>query len=80
MNDAEKIVREWTMQSRAISDMRISYLLRIMRNKREPLSARYAALIHCKGLYSPSSIFIPSEECMLAEIKQMIHFIDSSDK
>jgi hypothetical protein len=79
MSEAEKIAREWAMQSRAIADMRISYLLRIMRNKREPLSARYAALIHCKGLFSPSSISIPSEECMLAEIKQMLHFIDSSD-
>lgn len=45
MSEQEKINREYAMIARDLKLARESFLLRIIRNKRQPISARYAAMI-----------------------------------
>jgi hypothetical protein len=51
MSDNEKIQRELDMLARDLHAMRDAYLIRIIRNKRLPLSERYAALMQYAGIF-----------------------------
>lgn len=76
MNEIEKINREFAMIGRDLTMARESLLLRIIRNKRQPLASRFAALLHFRGLlpnYAPYS----SEESMGAELRLFLAQFDS---
>jgi hypothetical protein len=74
MSDKEKIQRELDMLARDLHAMRDAYLIRIMRNKRLPLSERYAALMQYEGQFS--QIDDLSDESLLREINQSLFEID----
>jgi hypothetical protein len=74
MNSKEKIRRQWMMLSKDLFEMRRMHLIRLMKNKRLPLSERYAALMHIQGqTIAPDS----SDESMLREIIDCLKAIDS---
>lgn len=75
MSDTEKIQRELDMLARDLHAMRDAYLIRIMRNKRLPLSERYAALMQYAGRFTlPDD---SSDEYLTNELKLMIIVLDS---
>lgn len=79
MSDYEKIMREYQMLLKDLQLARESALLRIIRNKRHPPSARYAAIIiyENRSPDSPGAISDnSSDESMIAEINEFLHEID----
>lgn len=77
MSELEKINRELMMIGNDIRLMKESALLRIIRNKRQPIAARYAAVC----LYSPDVYDTKidlSDESLISEINQFLHEIDFS--
>jgi hypothetical protein len=76
MGDNEKIQREIDMLARDLHAMRDAHLIRIMRNKRLPLSERYAALMQYAGRFKlPDD---SSDEYLSNELKLMIIVLDSA--
>jgi hypothetical protein len=76
MNPNEKIQRELDMLARNLHLMRDAYLIRIMRNKRLPLSERYASLMQYSGRFKlPDD---SSDEYLSNELKLMIIVLDSA--
>jgi hypothetical protein len=74
MSDTEKIQRELDMLARDLHAMRDAYLVRIIRNKRLPLSERYAAHMQYAGIFQvPTDT---SDETLEWEIKLSIQEID----
>lgn len=79
MHDHFMIKREFDMLSRDLRLAHESFLLRIIRNKRQPSSARFAALLHYEGLPWEHWLSLPGdpdEAEMLEGIAQFLHEID----
>lgn len=81
MSDYEKIVREYQMALKDLQLARESALLRIIRNKRHPISARYAAMLIYEN-QSPDSLGAisddSSDESLMREINEFLHEIDKA--
>lgn len=79
MSELEKIQREYQMILKDIQLARESALLRIIRNKRQPISARYGAMLIYENQEPDSFGAIPddsSDEKLAREIALFLHEID----
>lgn len=72
MNRAEKIAHEYAILMRDLIGIRDAYLIRIMKNKRLPLSERYAALMHYYMGNSPIPPSALSDDSMIEHINDAI--------
>jgi len=71
----DKIERELDMLARDLHGMRDAHLLRIIRNKRLPLSERYASLLIYEGIFYKGDDI--SEELIAIALNQ---FLLNSDR
>lgn len=74
MNELEKINRELMMIGRDLAQAREFYLLRIIRNKRQPIAARYAAMMLYKQNYRIANNL--SNESLTREIMLFLNDLD----